>query len=419
MRTALLALAIGVGYATTAIAEPSPALAPERSAGAANGAAAQGLNLEAAIRRAMDANPALAAAQRESRAMQALVEQAAVRPNPEISIEVEDERPSAVNTVTLSLPIELGGKREKRVLAAEIEQEVAVRQLAGQVASVRASVMQSFFVVAVAQQKLQVGLEMERIVEQAALLAQRRVDAGKIAPLEADKAALELAQVRMQTRSAALELEQARRNLALWWGQASPDFAFVEASLEVLPVRQEWGALLAALAQSPEREAAGWAMRGAAAQLAVAQSKRFFDPVLSVGVSQEGSGGRSMAKVGISMPWPLFDRNQGNIRAASEYALRAEDVHRELQATQEARLADAVTQFDNAVEAVKAYATSIIPSAEQAYEGARKGFEAGKNSFLEVLDAQRNLSLARIDHLEKLTLVHQAAADISRLTDLP
>jgi cobalt-zinc-cadmium efflux system outer membrane protein len=57
----------------------------------------------------------------------------------------------------------------------------------------------------------------------------------------------------------------------------------------------------------------------------------------------------------------------------------------------------------------------VLPGATQAYEAARKGFEAGKFGFLEVLDAQRTLSDGNIAYLTVLASVYQASADIDRI----
>ncbi len=74
--------------------------------------------------------------------------------------------------------------------------------------------------------------------------------------------------------------------------------------------------------------------------------------------------------------------------AASMQAYKAKDTFRDLEARLTADLLRAVTQFDLALATAKDYRSSVLPGATQAYESARKGFEAGKFGFLGVLDAQ-------------------------------
>ena len=57
----------------------------------------------------------------------------------------------------------------------------------------------------------------------------------------------------------------------------------------------------------------------------------------------------------------------------------------------------------------------VLPGAQLAYENATKGFDLGKFSFLDVLDAQRTLFQARNQYLRALTDTHRAAAEIDRL----
>ena len=59
--------------------------------------------------------------------------------------------------------------------------------------------------------------------------------------------------------------------------------------------------------------------------------------------------------------------------------------------------------------------TAILPAAQQAYDAATRGFEAGKFSFLEVLDSQRTLFQARARYLDQLANAYQAAATIDRI----
>src|SRR5262245_33885258 len=80
-------------------------------------AASQALTLDAAFERALAANPTLRAARLARPVATAGVAVAGERPNPEISYENERETPrQAIGT---TFPIELGGKRSRRIALAE------------------------------------------------------------------------------------------------------------------------------------------------------------------------------------------------------------------------------------------------------------------------------------------------------------
>ncbi|MNN92101.1 Cobalt-zinc-cadmium resistance protein CzcC precursor [compost metagenome] len=57
----------------------------------------------------------------------------------------------------------------------------------------------------------------------------------------------------------------------------------------------------------------------------------------------------------------------------------------------------------------------MLPAAQRAYQAATQGFEAGKFSYLEVLDAQRTLFQARIRYLGVVANAWQAATTIDRI----
>ena len=119
--------------------------------------------------------------------------------------------------------------------------------------------------------------------------------------------------------------------------------------------------------------------------------------------------------MGVSIPFPIFDRNQGNVLEAQRRADKARD---ELNVT-EVRLSAEVTQNEERLKALlieaQALQSEIMPGARSAYEAASKGFELGKFSFLEVLDAQRTFFQARSQYLRSLSDAHRTAADLERV----
>jgi len=136
---------------------------------------------------------------------------------------------------------------------------------------------------------------------------------------------------------------------------------------------------------------------------------------VSLGAKRAEELGRDQAVVGLSIPLPLFDRNQGNLLEALRRADKARD---ELAAT-EVRLSTEIAQAHERLKAlsleVGTLQKEILPGAQSAYEAASKGYELGKFSFLEVLDAQRTFFQARSQYLRALADAHRAAADIDRV----
>ncbi|WP_447921091.1 TolC family protein [Achromobacter aegrifaciens] len=374
------------------------------------------LTLERALSTALERNPGFAAAKNEAAASTGLLTQAGVLPNPSIDVSVDDTK-SATRTTTamLNMPVETGGKRAARVKAAGLSRDMARQGVDDTRASLRAAVIAAFFDVAVAQESVRVTRGTVDIAGDALRLAERRVAAGKAPPLEGSKAQVALANSRIEARVADAALLGARRKLGLLWGDAEPGFTSVGADLKALPERASIDELRSGLAASPRMQGGKLGVELGQAQLEVEKSKRYPDITLSAGVARDNEAGRNKAQLGVSIPLPIFDRNQGNVYAATMQAYQAQDLYRELESGLMGELLQAVTRFDLAVGSAREYRTAVLPGANQAYEAARKGFEAGKFGFLEVLDAQRTLSDGNIAYLTVLASVYQASADIDRI----
>ncbi|CAB5516593.1 Cobalt-zinc-cadmium resistance protein CzcC [Achromobacter anxifer] len=374
------------------------------------------LTLESALSAALERNPGFSAARNEAEASVGLLAQAGVLPNPSIDVSVDDtQKATRTTTAMLNVPVETGGKRAARVKAAELSRDMARQGVEDARAGLRAAVIAAFFDVAVAQESVRVARGTVDIAGGALRLAERRVAAGKAPPLEGSKAQVALANARIEARAAEAALLDARRKLGLLWGEAEPAFASVGGDLNALPQRAPIDELRSALAASPKMQGGKLSVDLGRAQLEVEKSKRYPDVTLSAGVARDNEAGRNKALLGVSIPLPIFDRNQGNVYAASMQAYKAQDLYRELESGLMAQLLQAVSRFDLAVGSAREYRKSVLPGATEAYEAARKGFEAGKFGFLEVLDAQRTLSDGNIAYLTVLASVYQASADIDRI----
>lgn len=68
-----------------------------------------------------------------------------------------------------------------------------------------------------------------------------------------------------------------------------------------------------------------------------------------------------------------------------------------------------------ALEEVALIVAEVLPGAESTYLAASRGFELGKFSFLEVLDAQRTLFQSKNQYLLAVAESYRASAEIDRL----
>jgi cobalt-zinc-cadmium efflux system outer membrane protein len=189
----------------------------------------------------------------------------------------------------------------------------------------------------------------------------------------------------------------------------------VQGDIELMPTRAPTSELARELDASPGLLTSRIEVDRRRALVDVERSKGVPDLTLSVGAKRDNELGRTQAIVGISIPLPFFDRNQGATYEALKRAEKASDEHQAARIRVLTELQQAWSQLNVASASARTLKSTVLPAAQQAYDAATKGFEAGKFGFLDVIDAQRSLLQARARYLTALSTSNQAATAIDRL----
>jgi cobalt-zinc-cadmium efflux system outer membrane protein len=394
---------------------PGPAVG-ERAPQAAAAAAAEPLSLAKAIELALEGNPEVAAAKRQWEATEGQVLQGRSRPNPELAYSLEDTRSKTrTQSWQLNLPVELGGKRAARTKAAEKTREQAQAQLAELQATVRANVAAAYFDVLTAQERLVLARDSAALAKSSTDTVSKRVAAGKVSPVEESKARVAEAGVRVELAQAASEQRNALSRLFALLGRIDAPYTVLEGKAENLPSVPSLADLQPLISSAPGVVLARIEVDRRKALTALEQSKRVPDVTVSVGMQRSNETQRNVLLFGVSVPLPIFDRNQGNLLEALKLEDKARD---ELQAASvrlHSEVAQARERLSTITAEVQSLQQDVLPGAKSAYDAATIGFENGKFNFLEVLDAQRTYFTAKSQYLKALGEAHRAAADIDRL----
>ncbi|MEQ4258150.1 TolC family protein [Pseudomonas syringae] len=379
-------------------------------------AAAQGISLAQALEAAFARNPELAAAQWEIGVAEGDRQQAGLIPNPTVSWEVEDtRRETSTTTVMLSQALELGGKRGARIEAASKGQDAARLELGRRGNELRAEVVQAFYAAARAQAGLELARQSRTLAERGLEVAEGRVRAGKVSPVEATRAQVQLAETDLLVRRAETLKINSNRELARTTGSPVASFERLDYN-DLSPGKLPPGAkLLTALNQSAELRLAQTQIEQREAALGSERAKRIPDLTVSVGSQYSREERERVNVVGLSMPLPLFDRNQGNVLAASRRADQSRDLRNAVELRLRTETQSALDQWNTAAQEVESFDRVILPAAQRAVDTATRGFEMGKFGFLEVLDAQRTLISARSQYLESLATATEARVAIERI----
>ncbi|QJQ20209.1 TolC family protein [Pseudomonas sp. SK] len=385
-------------------------------AGATSAQAGPSLSLPQALAAAFANNPELAAAGQQIGIADGERRQAGLIPNPELAWEREDtRRDTSTTTVTLSQPLELGGKRGTRIAVASAGQAIAQLDLERQRNGLRADVVQAFHAALRAQTAVALAQQSQALTERGLRVAQGRVAAGQSSPLEATRAQVQLAQAVAAVRRAQTQRSVANQALARLTGSPQASFGQLQAANLSPGAAPSADALLDQVEQTVEWRLAAAQVERGDASLGAEKALRIPNLTVSLGSQYSREDRERVNVVGLSMPLPLFDRNQGNVLAAARRADQARDLRNAVALRLRSETRNAVSQWATAMQDVQAYDRTILPAAQQAVDTATRGFEMGKFAFLDVLDAQRTLIDARGLYLEALALASDARAQVERI----
>ncbi|WP_460164100.1 TolC family protein [Pseudomonas sp. S2_F03] len=374
------------------------------------------LTLDEALKTAFAGNPELAAAQWEIGIAEGDRQQAGLIPNPEVSWEAEDtRRESRTTTVMLSQPIELGGKRGARIDVASRAQDAAGIDLESKRNALRADVIQAFSSAQIAQQQVQLSRQSLELAEQGLRVAQGRIQAGKSSPVEGTRAHVQLSEVRLELSRAERDQANAYQQLAQVMGAPLPTLVSVQTAAQGMPVVPPPTRLLERLNETAELRLAKLQIDQREASLALEKTQRIPDLTVSVGSQYSELERERVNVVGLSMPIPLFNRNQGNVLAAARRTDQARDLRNATELRLRTQIQTTLAQWQTANGEVKAFNQTILPAAQSAVDSATRGFEMGKFGFLDVLDAQRTLISARTQYIQAVAEATDARVRIERI----
>ncbi len=380
------------------------------------------LTLREALALALLQNPEIKAFAFEVRAREAAVLQSGLLPNPRLGVVAENFGNNALQgfdstaiTLQLSQLIELGGKRAARTEATQLARDLAGWDYERERIKVLTETHKAYVEVLSAQVLTALTEQLVDLAEDVAAAAAKRVTAGKVSPVEETKAGVATASVRIELTRAERELEAARKRLAATWGSTAPRFKRALGVLEaVLPI-PSLEQIMERLRQNPEL--ARWATEIAERQAVIGleETRAIPDLTASFGVRRFTEPGDDALVVGIELPLPLFNRNQGAILAAQRRLTKAEEERRTAEVRVATALSSAYQTLAGAFSEIAALKAQVLPGAQSAFEAASKGYRLGKFGLLDVLDAQRTLFGAKAQYLRALTDYHQSVAQVEGL----
>jgi cobalt-zinc-cadmium efflux system outer membrane protein len=396
----LLGASIGVLVPTLSLADPAPAYSE--------------------LLRQAEKSPRLMEAQAGIGQAEGLARQARAWSNPNVSVNVENfggsgpytESRQAETTTSIEQTIELGGKRDARIKAGQAGVEVSRAKANQTRADFAFDLAQAYADAEAADIRLQLAKDALSLAEDDARIAQALVTSGK----EAD---LRVVQARAGVEAARADVDEAQaiRGSAFARLTAMVDspipFTSVSESLLAHADRGEPISPADPL-NSPAYLVAQAERNEVARRVRVEQTRSAPDVTVSLGVRRLAGDDANALVGGVSLPFPVFDRNRGNISSVQSELQAADQRVNIARLDAQADIRSATSRLQAAFTRVKA-AHDSEQTAQEAYRLTRVGYEAGKLPLSEVLTARRALTEARNQTLKARQDRLGAEAELARL----
>lgn len=381
----------------------------------------QSLTLEAALDRAEKQNLDLRASRAQHAVTMAGVRIAEQIPNPTAFFSVLRDTPH--ESLFFDQPLEIGGRRGKRIELAKQEGALAETSIISLERQVRHEVRVAYFNLAFARRVTTQKIEIARLAARLKDIAQARFESGDIAQLEVTQAELQLSRANADAQIAKREEDIAlsRLNVLLnapsstsWDLATALDSVPQPLSLEALVLKAgDMNSEIARLAQEIKVEES---------RTSLFKAERIPNLGLEFGVdfNSPGPGGFHEGGRGqISMEVPIFTRNQGEI-AQSSATLRALALESTAKRRAIAGQAESAYFQLSAREAeVTLYKQTLVPAARQLEELAEESYKSGKANILTVLGAQRDVQQVESEYLNSLLAMQTSFAELEETVGAP
>jgi cobalt-zinc-cadmium efflux system outer membrane protein len=391
---------------------------------AQSGHAAESLRLEEAVARAMAANPSLVAEAATLRATQARAQHESL-PTPYVAgADLENIAGtgalsgfrSAETTLRIGRIIELGGKREARQAlgAAEVGRQTSAAAAAR--VGIASRTTSRFIEVLADQERLAWARERVAQAERTRREIASWVTAARNPESDLRAAEIAVSEAELAREHAEHELASAKVSLAASWGALSPDFETVAGELQPLPEAPPFEVLAAALPGASAQQLLALEAEEAQTRRHVAEASASPDLNVSLGVRRLEAFGDQGLVMSVSVPLGTRSRARFAI-AEADAALAAVEARRKAQRFEgHQALFETYQELRHARTEYETVRTGMLPKAEQALAFTRRGFAAGRFSFLALTQAQKTLFDLRSRSVEAAARYHTLLVEVQRLT---
>jgi len=306
------------------------------------------------------------------------------------------------NTISVGVSQEFMtmGKRGKRLQAAGKEIESFDRQVDNSGRLLVEEVKTTFYDLLLAGKKVELAQRSIALNTQLLDITKQRFDAGDVPELELNLARVEVARSEGRRAEAESELYPAKARLLSLMGLPQDETASFSGAPEVNPVTKTVDELKGlAMARRPDLKALEAERAKGDAEVILAEAERTPNVMFGVAYQRENSAidvsgeevksRDNLIGMKLSIPIPLFDRNQAGIREASARKGSAENRFAFARLTIEREVESAFARLISAEKSLSIYTRDILPQLEENLKLVQEAYRLGEVGILTVIEEQK------------------------------
>jgi cobalt-zinc-cadmium efflux system outer membrane protein len=378
------------------------------------------LALETVLNLVAQANPGLKANRKQVEAMVGLVNQAGLRPNPELEIEFEEvgwDAPGFNESeigIVLSQEFELWGKRKKRKKLAKSELAATEFETIVSGFELRVRTMENFYTLVHAQRQVVLALQANEIAEAIASTTRTRIEKGAglsaellLAELEHEQTKLELARVNSQ-------LHIAKRNLAAMYKGDGLKLIVAEPKLDKSIIFRITG-LQPFVENNREVAVLEHESKILKSQLAVEKSEAKPNLTFSGGIKRLQADETNSFIFALGIPLSLFNRNQGTVYSLRTQSEAIQLAKEQAQLNAEAEFLSLEQKLSQLLSRHNSMDTLLLPLSEKAYRSLNNAYKLGRIPYSTLLESERSLVDLRFELNDLELEIRKEIGSIERL----
>lgn len=387
-------------------------------AATAAGNQVENLTLEQALEMAENLQPQIAETKAMIEAAEGRARQAGTFPNPEAilgaqQLPLSGNQPNEKEYVAgVGQTIPLSGRLGKAREAELLDREVRARGLEVKRREIRKRVHNAFATALYQETAYRAQSDIQHNAEKAVAATHARVEAGDALKEDLARVEMELARAKIELQRTESLREQALVALIAAIGDATLTVKSLAGTLDAAFEIPTLESLVPNLTAQPETALADADIRARAARVDVAKSERIPDVRVELLYHRLEASSANTFDVGLSIPLPLFNRNQGKLREARAEQAAAEARARMTQNELNARLRESYLQLTSALASSRTLKTEILGKADTVLKTAEARYAAGDISLTELLPVRRDWAGVQLSYLESLRDVMQAWGEV-------